>query len=469
MPNRVMRFIGLLCAGVLAVASNAGNLSGPIRGVVSLANSPYYVIGDIWISSGDSVTIEAGVAIYFNVGTSLLVLGKLDAIGNIGSQIFLRGFNNQTWDGIRFENGRSSQLSYVYIYNACTPIYTQFTQVTLVSCSLNGSATGVSAVRATVTIQNCSIALYGSSTTGISAIESSVVVTGGNISSVSYGFGLPATAVYTNGGELEINHNEISVTANETATGIQIISSNGARVERNIIRLSSYLDNVGIMLYDVGGGITVAQNTIRLMNPGSSGNGIKTEFNRGVDVRNNVLWGQNNGCGWWTANNGIISWDYNLVYGFSTFYFGASPGQHDLQLFPDLDPNTFIPNPGSPVIDAGDPSFPPDPDGTIADIGALPYNRLSAPEPHIALPSGMMLAVWPNPFNQTVRFSLTGAVQVRWHIVDCQGREVASGKGRPASGLWNAEWSPRGIAAGWYLFEANSERGVVRRSLCYVP
>lgn len=37
--------------------------------------------------------------------------------------------------------------------------------------------------------------------------------------------------------------------------------------------------------------------------------------------------------------------------------------------------------PGSPCIDAGDPSSPPDPDGTRADIGAVPYDATYAPTP----------------------------------------------------------------------------------------
>ena len=36
---------------------------------------------------------------------------------------------------------------------------------------------------------------------------------------------------------------------------------------------------------------------------------------------------------------------------------------------------------GSPCIDAGDPSAPPDPDGSRADIGALPYDPTTAPAP----------------------------------------------------------------------------------------
>ena len=54
---------------------------------------------------------------------------------------------------------------------------------------------------------------------------------------------------------------------------------------------------------------------------------------------------------------------------------------------------------GSPCIDAGDPSFPYDPDGTITDIGRFWFNQTGIQEEAISAPAtpGLSLLCWPNP------------------------------------------------------------------------
>ena len=47
-------------------------------------------------------------------------------------------------------------------------------------------------------------------------------------------------------------------------------------------------------------------------------------------------------------------------------------------LFVDAAAGDYSLQPGSPAIDAGDPASPPDPDGTRADMGAVPHDRFPA-------------------------------------------------------------------------------------------
>lgn len=62
----------------------------------------------------------------------------------------------------------------------------------------------------------------------------------------------------------------------------------------------------------------------------------------------------------------------------------------------NLDPKFWDPEagdhhlaPGSPCIDVGDPSLPPDADGSRADMGALPYEPSYAPEPSTYCTAGV--------------------------------------------------------------------------------
>ncbi|MBL7191584.1 right-handed parallel beta-helix repeat-containing protein [bacterium] len=85
---------------------------------------------------------------------------------------------------------------------------------------------------------------------------------------------------------------------------------------------------------------------------------------------------------------------------------------------------------GSPCIDAGDPDSPPDPDGSIADMGAFPYDSswVSVDEPKICqIPAETSLHhPYPNPFNPStvISFELKDAGEVSLIVYDIQGREV---------------------------------------------
>ncbi len=80
----------------------------------------------------------------------------------------------------------------------------------------------------------------------------------------------------------------------------------------------------------------------------------------------------------------------------------------------------------SPCIDAGDPELLPDPDGTVADIGAFYFNQLSADERPILPPSSFSLSAYPNPFNASTQivFELPRADNVELAVFDLAGRLV---------------------------------------------
>ena len=84
----------------------------------------------------------------------------------------------------------------------------------------------------------------------------------------------------------------------------------------------------------------------------------------------------------------------------------------------------------SPCIDAGDPSSPPDPDGTIADMGAFYFNQnISIDEP--VQPSEFNLTNYPNPIssninNLTVSFNIHKPGRVTIQIFNIKGQLVST-------------------------------------------
>lgn len=93
--------------------------------------------------------------------------------------------------------------------------------------------------------------------------------------------------------------------------------------------------------------------------------GINGDGHCGVGVKNSILW----------AN------DFDVVYDVEYSCFGTvSPfvftwaSVHADPLVHDFKGHDFHLRPGSPCIDAGDPTSPLDPDGTRADMGPLPFD-----------------------------------------------------------------------------------------------
>ncbi|MCA8959853.1 MAG: hypothetical protein KDC38_05045, partial [Planctomycetes bacterium] len=82
-----------------------------------------------------------------------------------------------------------------------------------------------------------------------------------------------------------------------------------------------------------------------------------------ADVRNSIIWG--NGPGHFVGSPPTVGFS-DVEGGFAGF------GNIDVDpQFRDPDAGDYRLLPSSPCIDAGDPASPPDPDGSIADMGAF--------------------------------------------------------------------------------------------------
>jgi len=106
-------FITAISTGIIAQTQVSGNQSG----TWSASNSPYQVIGEIIVPSGQILTIEAGVEVNFQSHYKFTVQGNLQALGTETDSIFFTTDDQETgWGGIRFdESDGISNLSYCRI------------------------------------------------------------------------------------------------------------------------------------------------------------------------------------------------------------------------------------------------------------------------------------------------------------------------------------------------------------------
>ena len=109
----ILSFILLLSISIFSQTEVSGNQSGEW----SVENSPYHVVGQIIILSGEVLNIEPGVEINFQGHYKFTVEGNLNAIGTSADSILFTTDNQYVgWGGIRFnESDGVSNLSFCRI------------------------------------------------------------------------------------------------------------------------------------------------------------------------------------------------------------------------------------------------------------------------------------------------------------------------------------------------------------------
>ncbi len=156
------------------------------------------------------------------------------------------------------------------------------------------------------------------------------------------------------------------------------VSGIGAIYESSIIKCNLIYDNstdffVGAGIYSQWSSAKIINNTIA----GNNFGGLLLQANSdSLTVINNIVV-NNNGVGFQydqiTGSPFPIA-DYNDVWGNIPNYLYLTAGEHSISenpLFVGADDYNL--NSYSPCVDAGDPIYPLDPDGTIADMGAYPF------------------------------------------------------------------------------------------------
>ena len=125
-------------------------------------------------------------------------------------------------------------------------------------------------------------------------------------------------------------------------------------------------------------------------------------------------------------------------------------------LFVDRDTGDFHLMSDSPCIDAGDPEYEYDPDGTITDMGPFYFEQATGISEYSQLPIALSLQQnYPNPFNArtTIKYALPHSSFVNLDIFDLLGRKVTTlvSTNQPA-GYHQVTWDAAGKSSGMYFY-----------------
>lgn len=172
---------------------------------------------------------------------------------------------------------------------------------------------------------------------------------------------------------LNIHHNYIHDNPYSHAYGLHIEFCDSIHFHHNIVANNHY---VAVRIHYGNSNVTCEHNTI-----------VYTEayhgflimgYVPGLRITNNIIaFNPDDGIQYSGGTQGDAVITYNDCYGNGTNYHNCTPGIGSISVDPNLITVAGVPynlDHNSPCIDAGDPQYLPDPDGTRCDIGALYYD-----------------------------------------------------------------------------------------------
>ncbi len=179
--------------------------------------------------------------------------------------------------------------------------------------------------------------------------------------------------------ECSLKANEASLGGGLYASSAQLISS-GNSFARN--RADAGLPGGG------GGGIYLSETTATIWRTtlaynevllgGGAGVHIENAGGAAVDLSTSILWENFSLDGYYQGQQilnvgAALSVDYCCIRGFDGSLGGVGNIWNDPRFW-NASQDDYGLRPASPCIDAGDPNLPPDADGSIADMGAFPFD-----------------------------------------------------------------------------------------------
>lgn len=399
---------------------------GDVSGNWLIAGSPYLIEGEINIPVDSTLTIEPGVEVIFQGHYALWVYGYLEAIGTENDSISFTAVDTiDGWAGIRFSHAPdSSHLSFCII---------QYGRA--IGNELYYWGGGIGCLDSNPIISNCIIrqnyAYYdggGIACSNSNPIISNCIISGNVTGNAGSGGGI--FCVYYSSPVIENC----------------VISGNAAGIGGG-----------GIFCYDISSpsmtNVTISENTTN-----GNGGGIYC-YNSNPSLLNCILW--NDSPEEIYVSSGSVTATYSDIQG-----SWAGQGNIDADpLFANPENGDFHLTENSPCIDAGDPNFPFDPDGTIADMGAFYYDQsVGVQDENIQFSMlSHQLTNYPNPFNPStiIEFSIQNNSNIELSVYNVKGQKVKLLVSNQLSAgqhsfIWNGDdESGKFVSSGVYYYKLN--------------
>ena len=457
------------------------NVEGLVQGVWSRDYSPYYVIGDIEVPNTGELYIQPGVEVIFLGNYIFEVRGLLLAEGDSteGNRIRMTSELAIPWWGLSFNN--------------CN------IQSTVINCDIVNAWTGIDCINSFLRIERNRI---DARNVGINCVASSPDIVDNRLISVSENNNPFASLRAINlhdGSSPRIEHNErikciagaggeaygiyaqeyssplikenwIEVISNTTAVGISISELNYLITERNIIRVSSVREMKGLETRDATG-IEFFHNDVILYGTSLEfAAGLSIQSGSRITITNNIVLGNFHSIGLDASYGTVVQGSgYNDLCRHTENYRGDWQGNNDIYsdpLFVSENENSneaYCLNKNSLCIDAGNPVFPNDPDGTICDIGRYwfipPDDDTLRVDLSRTVADYKLLSAQPNPFNRTTILSFTprSTGQGSLMLYDLRGRRLQTiWSGLLTSDMHRIPWQAMGCPAGEYIVRLES-------------
>lgn len=397
--------------------TGTSDITGELSGVWVEEFSPYTITDDVTLPDENTLEIGPNVEIHTNNGSIFTIEGQFCAVGGEkGNVVFT---TDNTWSGLYFlSNSYENTLSYA-----------DFTGSTNCAVNINNS---------NVTISHCT--LYENSTTTQKG---------------------PAINV-SNSDDVLIEWNVISNNSSTGLSGAVTLDNASPLLERNII-VNNEASVAGAIAMKNESSPSIVNNTIA---HNAANYACMYLVSSEPNVLNSII--IHNGLVFYTyssnptATYSCISNGYSGTGNISDDPLFVNPTEGDGTAYNGLEADWGLQE-TSPCIDAGNPGSTHDPDGTVADMGALYYHQdIAVDDPEIP---EINILNYPNPFKDETTISYYSKASQEpdcIRIYNIKGEVVRTLEVEPSATGFSTVWDGtddlgRAVSSGIYFYSVKTD------------